>query len=119
IELMPTIHSLPFLLPLAGRRRHRRNSPVGWLNVERCPPRLDNLGTAVPPKIVVGSTHVSFRGSVAAIFVVPFDDFLLVCRSFLLGEELLVGEVRRPFYRRNRCEAPRALQVGLPFGCTQ
>ena len=98
-------------LPLLRQRRH---APVRRIDDQRRAPRLDHVGAAVHPEVVVGADAAARLG--AAGRRLPELDVaghgrLLAARRLFLGQELLITELLGPLQRRDRAEVPDPLQI--------
>ena len=71
--------------------------------------RLHNLQVAVIDDVVVMDVVLGL-----AVFLI--EPLLFVGGGFLFGEELVAGQIDRPFERRVRRVGPDALQIGAGVG---
>jgi hypothetical protein len=101
------------LLPLGGQGR---NPAVRRIDNDGGPARFDDLGSRVPPKIVVGAGNVSLGAAVALVAVALPDRLLFVGAGFLLAEEFFPGQVPGALEGRNRHVGPDAVEVGMAIG---
>src|SRR5262245_59388683 len=116
IEFVSAICCSPLLLPFARSRQYWRNPSILGIDDQRRAPGFDDGCSSVPPEVIVGTTDVLFGGAVAAIHVALCDLLFHVCRGFLFRKEFFIGQICRPFKRRQRSETPCALQIRFPVG---
>src|SRR5207248_2472804 len=113
VEFVASILRGTLGLPFAAGRSQWRNPAVAWIDHERRAPRFDDLRSAVPPEIVIGTTDVGLGRTVTAVLIIALNDILFVVRRFFVGKEFFAGQIGGTFQGRERGKAPCTLQIRM------
>src|SRR5262245_20703486 len=94
-------------------RRQCRNPSVGRVHYEGGAQSGNNLGSSIPPKVVVADSKVRLGIAIPAIPIIAFPRLLFVFGGLVRAKELFFSQLARPFQWRDRGVCPYTLQVRL------